>query len=69
MVRDPARFRELHAGAIARVGDAGKAEDVTALSAGQDVVITATRPAPGLEHELVTTPMRYWPDPPGPASG
>jgi len=53
-VRDPARH-DLPAAANARAGDAGNAEDVAQLSAGQDVVITATRPAPGHESELVTT--------------
>lgn len=55
VVRDPARLRELHAGADARTGDAGNSEDVAELSARRDVVITATRPAPGSESELVTT--------------
>jgi putative NADH-flavin reductase len=35
--------------------DAGRVEDVVALSAGQHLVISATRPAPGSEDELVTT--------------
>ncbi|MBA2318391.1 MAG: NAD(P)H-binding protein [Euzebyales bacterium] len=55
VVRDPARFGELHAAADARAGDAGNVEDVAELSAGQDVVITATRPAAGSENELVAT--------------
>jgi len=54
VVRDPARFHELPAAGNARAGDAGKVEDVAELSAGQDVVISATRPAPGSENELVT---------------
>jgi len=54
-VRDPSRFRELHAAANARVGDAGNVENVAKLSAGQEVVISATRPAPGSESELVAT--------------
>jgi putative NADH-flavin reductase len=37
-------------GAIA--GDATNVEDVVRLSAGQDLVISATRPAPGSESEL-----------------
>lgn len=52
VVRDPARFHELHPAADARVGDAGNVDDVAQLSAGQDVVISATRPAPGNEREL-----------------
>ncbi|WP_431040648.1 NAD(P)-dependent oxidoreductase [Streptomyces sp. P1-3] len=55
VVRDPARFPELPAAAHARVGDAGIPEDVAALSAGQDVVISATRPVPGSERELAAT--------------
>ncbi|GGR13318.1 NAD(P)H-binding protein [Streptomyces netropsis] len=53
VVRNSARFPQLPAGAEARVGDASNAEDVARLSAGQDVVIGATRPAPGSEGELV----------------
>ena len=55
VVRDRARFVELPAAANARAGDAGNVEDVAELSAGQDVVISATRPPPGSESELVTT--------------
>ncbi|GLY86778.1 NAD(P)-dependent oxidoreductase [Actinoallomurus iriomotensis] len=44
-----------HDGAEVRMGDAGDAGDVARLSAGQDVVISATRPAPGREHELAAT--------------
>ncbi len=36
-------------------GDAGNVEDVVILSGGRDLVIGATRPAPGSERELVTT--------------
>ncbi|MCC3774985.1 NAD(P)H-binding protein [Streptomyces sp. UNOB3_S3] len=55
VVRDPARARAagLPEAAEIRTGDAGNAEDVAALSAGQDLVISATRPAPGQERELV----------------
>ncbi len=55
VVRDPARFPELPTGVNARTGDASRADDVAALAAGQDVVISATRPARGREGELVTT--------------
>ncbi|MGW7065745.1 NAD(P)-dependent oxidoreductase [Streptomyces sp. NPDC054855] len=51
VVRDQARFAELHPGAKHRTGDAGVPYDVAELSAGQDLVINATRPAPGREHE------------------
>lgn len=54
VVRDAGRFDDLPAGANARTGDAASIEDVAALSAGQDVVISATRPAPGNERALVT---------------
>lgn len=53
VVRNPARH-QLGTAADVRAGDASNVEDVAELSAGQDVVITATRPAPGTEHELVT---------------
>ncbi|WP_433428935.1 NAD(P)-dependent oxidoreductase [Nonomuraea sp. CA-141351] len=55
VVRDAARFPLLHPAARARTGDASNAVDVAALSAGQDLVISATRPAPGHEGDLVTT--------------
>ncbi len=55
VVRDPARFHELHAAANARVGDARNVDVVAEMSADQDVVISATRPAPGNEGELVIT--------------
>ncbi|QLE71281.1 NAD-dependent epimerase/dehydratase family protein [Streptomyces rectiverticillatus] len=53
VVRNSARFGELPVGATARTGDASDPADVARLSAGQDVVIGATRPAPGSEHQLV----------------
>lgn len=55
VVRDPARFHELPAAARARAGDAANIDDVAELSAGQDVVISATRPPAGSEDELVRT--------------
>lgn len=54
VVRDPARFHELHAAANPRAGDAANVQDVAELSTGEDVVISATRPAPGSESELLT---------------
>ncbi|MFG2496631.1 NAD(P)-dependent oxidoreductase [Streptomyces sp. NPDC048441] len=51
VVRDPARFGELHPGATHRTGDAGVPEHVAELSDGQDLVVNATRPAPGREAE------------------
>jgi putative NADH-flavin reductase len=53
VVRSSARASEVPVGAEVRVGDAGRAEDVARLSAGQDVVVSATRPAPGHEGDLV----------------
>lgn len=55
VVRDLARGRAagLPEAAEIRVGDAGVVEEVAALSAGQDVVVGATRPAPGQEGQLV----------------
>jgi putative NADH-flavin reductase len=53
VVRDTARFAEVPSAAIHRVGDATDVANVVELSTGQDVVVTATRPAPGHEHELV----------------
>jgi putative NADH-flavin reductase len=55
VVRSPARLPSLPPGARAVVGDAAHVADVTRLSAGQDLVISATRPPDGSEHDLVTT--------------
>lgn len=52
VVRSSARFAELPNGALARVGDALSAASATELARAQDVVIAATRPAPGREGEL-----------------
>ncbi|MEV0387363.1 NAD(P)H-binding protein [Nonomuraea sp. NPDC050643] len=63
VVRDPAR---LPLPAVGRgsarlplphavVGDASDVADVVRLSRGQDLVVSATRPAPGREADLVTT--------------
>ncbi|KJS51571.1 NADH-flavin reductase, partial [Streptomyces rubellomurinus subsp. indigoferus] len=51
-VRDPARPRGVPAAVAIAVRDARDPEAVTRAAAGQDLVITATRPAPGSEHEL-----------------
>ncbi|WP_328988479.1 NAD(P)H-binding protein [Kribbella sp. NBC_01245] len=50
--RNPARLADSPVGVIVRQGDARNVEDVASLSAGQDLVISATRPVPGSEHEL-----------------
>ncbi|MFH9352569.1 NAD(P)-dependent oxidoreductase [Kitasatospora sp. NPDC017646] len=52
VVRDPARPHGLPPTVTVAVGDASNPQDVARISAGQDLVITATRPAPGREHEL-----------------
>lgn len=56
VVRDPSG----HAAALPprarrRAGDASDPAAVARLARGQDLVIGATRPGPGREHELVTT--------------
>jgi putative NADH-flavin reductase len=55
VVRDQGRFDDLPVAADRRTGDAADIDDVARLSAGQDVVIGATRPAPGNEVEAVVT--------------
>ncbi|HEX5598733.1 MAG TPA: NAD(P)H-binding protein [Micromonosporaceae bacterium] len=55
VVRSADRVRELPAAARACIGDASNAQNVLELSAGQDLVISATRPQPGHEDKLVTT--------------
>ncbi|WP_067477225.1 NAD(P)-dependent oxidoreductase [Nocardia amamiensis] len=52
VVRDPGRATTVPAEAVVRRGDASRLDDVVSLSTGQDLVITATRPALGREHEL-----------------
>ncbi|WP_067847190.1 NAD(P)-dependent oxidoreductase [Nocardia lijiangensis] len=52
VVRNPERAAGLPDGVAVRTGDAASPEDVESLSAGQDLVITATRPAVGREPEL-----------------
>ncbi|MEV0292206.1 NAD(P)H-binding protein [Nocardia sp. NPDC050710] len=52
VVRDLARADGVPAGATIRTGDASNRSDVESLSAGQDLVITATRPGVGRESEL-----------------
>lgn len=55
VVRNPSRCSELPAAAISRVATADNVEDIIALSKNQDIVISATRPAPGHESELIST--------------
>ncbi|QNE75813.1 NAD(P)H-binding protein [Streptomyces finlayi] len=51
VVRDAARFPALHPAATHRTGNAGNPAHVAELSTGQDLVVGATRPAPGHEDE------------------
>jgi probable blue pigment (indigoidine) exporter len=56
VVRSPGSMHKLPPQARLRTtGNASNVEDVAELSAGQDVVISATRPAPGSEGELAAT--------------
>ena len=55
VVRDPARFDELPAGAIAHVGDAANIDDVVRLSHGKDAVVNATRSATSNRDEVAAT--------------
>ncbi|MFI7316107.1 NAD(P)-dependent oxidoreductase [Streptomyces venezuelae] len=59
VVRSPSRYPDLHPNATHRTGDAQNPDDVSALSTGQDVVVNATRPAPGREreHPAITTSL------------
>ncbi|AUG75336.1 NADH-flavin reductase [Kitasatospora sp. MMS16-BH015] len=52
VVRSPGSLAALPAGVVGRLGDAADAAAVAELTAGQDVVVSATRPAPGREPEL-----------------
>jgi putative NADH-flavin reductase len=53
VVRNRAQLSSLPEGVDRRIGDATSVEQVAALSADQDLVISATRPASGKEPELV----------------
>ena len=55
VVRDSTVTNNLPAGIKILTGDAGSAEDVTEVSTGQDVVISAIRPASGHESDVVPT--------------
>lgn len=52
VVRTPRPPGALPADVDVRVGDAARAADVAALGAGQDLIVSATRPAPGAEDQL-----------------
>ncbi|MFI5716565.1 NAD(P)-dependent oxidoreductase [Nocardia sp. NPDC051750] len=55
VLRSPARAAEIPGAAEVRIGDAADLEDVADLTDGQDLVISATRPATGREGELIAT--------------
>ena len=55
VVRDAAQLGDIPADAEARVADAASASDVASVSAGQDVVICATRPQRGHEADIERT--------------
>ncbi|WP_280435101.1 NAD(P)-dependent oxidoreductase [Nocardia carnea] len=55
VLRSPDRAHEIPRAAEVRIGDAADPEDVADLTVGQDLVISATRPAAGRENELITT--------------
>ncbi|MEV8098765.1 NAD(P)H-binding protein [Kitasatospora sp. NPDC085879] len=55
VVRRPESLAALPAGALPRLGDARDADTVAELSTGQDVLIGATRPAPGRESDHAVT--------------
>ena len=53
VIRNSSRTHELPKGVKVAIGDASKPQDIQALSNNQDLVITATRPQPGQEHQLL----------------
>ncbi|NED95114.1 NAD(P)H-binding protein [Phytoactinopolyspora alkaliphila] len=55
VVRDLSRRGSLPPGIRIRSGDATNVDDVAELAAGQDVVVSATRPPAGQEADLVIT--------------
>ncbi len=55
VVRNRARSHAFPAGVVVQIGDASNVDDVTALSGGQDVVISATRSATSNVAEVVAT--------------
>jgi len=55
VVRNSTVTSNLPAGIKILIGDAGNVEDVTEFSACQDVVISAIRPAPGHESDVIPT--------------
>ncbi|MGF1620224.1 MAG: NAD(P)-dependent oxidoreductase [Rhodomicrobiaceae bacterium] len=60
VVRHEARFKDLPAGPEPRVGNVSNSDDVAKLSIGQDLVISATRPAHGHEGASVQDERNKW---------
>jgi len=55
VLRNNTRAKEINTNVRVVIGDANNVEDVVKWSAGQDIVISATRPPQGSEHQLVDT--------------
>ncbi len=55
VVRNLGRANGLPAAARVRTADVGNVEEVSKISAGQDVVISAIRPASGHENDMIPT--------------
>jgi len=55
VVRNSTATNKIPTGVKILTGDAGNIMDVTAFSTGQDVVISAIRPASGLESDVIPT--------------
>jgi putative NADH-flavin reductase len=53
VVRSASRINQLNPLVKAVLGDASKVEDVVRLSEGQDLLVSATRPAKGSESDLI----------------
>ncbi len=53
VIRNPDRIVDLPTEVKKVIGDASKVEDIQKFITGQDLIITATRPQVGKEHELV----------------
>ncbi len=53
VVRSHRPSHDFPAGVKVAIGDASQAKSIRALAAQQDLLITATRPQPGQEHELL----------------
>jgi len=59
VVRSHKPSHEFPAGVKVAIGDASQAESIRALATQQDLLITATRPQPGQEHELLEITLTF----------